>query len=117
MDMNDIEGTLTTDNGVFRVTMTAIAPAPVQPSRQKRRPRVGFPKTTRIQLLSAQNHRCALCRGPLGLYDSHIDHVIPLSVGGSDEFSNLQLTHMSCNLRKGAGKSPYNVAQERMPWG
>ncbi len=82
-------------------------------SDHERPRRQTFPKTTRIRLLNAQDYRCAICTGPMGLYDSHIDHIVPLSVGGADEVSNLQLTHMNCNLRK--GKS-IDRSQERMPW-
>lgn len=31
-----------------------------------------------------------------------LDHIIPLSLGGSHEQSNLQWTHLRCNIRKGA---------------
>lgn len=32
-----------------------------------------------------------------------IDHVVPLSKGGCNIFSNLQLAHAECNHRKGNG--------------
>lgn len=31
-----------------------------------------------------------------------IDHIVPMSAGGSDELDNLQLVHFTCNARKGA---------------
>lgn len=83
--------------------------------RQRAR-RNRLPKTTRDRLLRVQDHRCAICRGPLGFYESHIDHIIPVALGGSDDWNNLQLTHMTCNLRKGAGRGPHDAGQERMPW-
>ena len=76
--------------------------------------RLTFPRSTRRGLLDAQDHRCAICYGPLGLWDSHIDHIVPRIAGGTDDFSNLQLTHGSCNLSKGAGQMLRN--QQRMPW-
>ncbi|TAL08223.1 MAG: HNH endonuclease [Nitrospirae bacterium] len=30
-----------------------------------------------------------------------IDHIIPLSKGGDDIFSNVRATHYSCNSRRG----------------
>lgn len=39
-----------------------------------------------------------------------VDHVVPLSRGGSDEDSNLRLAHFSCNARRGADLRPSKVA-------
>jgi 5-methylcytosine-specific restriction endonuclease McrA len=114
--MDELTGLLKLPGGTYRVTME---PVP-EPSKETRRdPRTSYGKVTRIHLLSVQGHRCAICRGPLGLYESHVDHIVPRSAGGTDDYSNLQLTHMNCNLRKGAGKrSPYDAdTQEPMPWG
>jgi 5-methylcytosine-specific restriction endonuclease McrA len=55
---------------------------------------------------------CPLCnepmdqslRWPLPLSTS-LDHIVPLSKGGTHEQANLQWTHLVCNIRKGA-KSP-----------
>ena len=39
-----------------------------------------------------------------------VDHVIPRSRGGSDEKSNLRLTHRGCNMKRGAPKQvPRNL--------
>ena len=32
--------------------------------------------------------------------DLHIDHIVPVSLGGPNDDFNLQLTHASCNLSK-----------------
>lgn len=42
---------------------------------------------------------CLHCGSP---DDLTLDHVIPWSVGGSDETNNLQTLCRSCNARKGA---------------
>lgn len=44
---------------------------------------------------------CAACFKPLnGKY--HVDHRVPLARGGSNDWTNLQLLHPRCNLRKHA---------------
>jgi 5-methylcytosine-specific restriction endonuclease McrA len=34
--------------------------------------------------------------------DTELDHIVPLSIGGSNQRSNLQLVHRQCNRSKGA---------------
>jgi 5-methylcytosine-specific restriction endonuclease McrA len=111
--MEDITGLLSTEDGTYAVTIRPMSRVEVEPVK---RPRVAYPKTMRTRLIEAQSHRCAICGGPLSFYDSHIDHIIPRAANGTDDFSNLQLTHMSCNLRKGSGRGPHDPDQERMPW-
>ncbi len=43
-------------------------------------------------------HRCVKCGAAENL---HIDHVIALSRGGSNDIDNLQVLCRDCNLRKG----------------
>lgn len=70
-----------------------------------------FTATQVTVLYQAQRGRCASCRGKLG--DSyHRDHVVPLSLGGSNDISNIQLLCEFCNLSKGA-RDPIVWAQER----
>jgi 5-methylcytosine-specific restriction endonuclease McrA len=45
---------------------------------------------------------CALCGSNVEL---QIDHVIPVSLGGSNDEGNLQILHGLCNRRKGASVS------------
>lgn len=47
------------------------------------------------------NGRCAICGKPLKFDDMTIDHKIPLSRGGTNEFNNLQPACLTCNIMKG----------------
>ena len=51
-------------------------------------------------LFKLQNGRCAYCGRRLSTY--HVDHILPLIKGGSNEPRNLQLTCSKCNLTKGS---------------
>lgn len=64
------------------------------------------------RLLKLQRGKCACgCRQPLG-DDYHLDHIMPLALGGSNADDNIQLLRAECNLRKSA-KHPVNFMQER----
>jgi 5-methylcytosine-specific restriction endonuclease McrA len=64
-----------------------------------------------VRLLSLQKNRCAVCRGSLRRA-YHLDHVIPLALGGKNTNSNIQLTCPKCNLSKGS-KDPIQFMRER----
>lgn len=44
---------------------------------------------------------CALCGMPLTFEEATLDHIVPLSKGGTNDISNLQLAHKKCNWEKG----------------
>jgi 5-methylcytosine-specific restriction endonuclease McrA len=54
----------------------------------------------------AQGNRCYLCGKKLKAY--HIDHFIPLALGGTNDAGNLRLACPKCNLSKGA-KHPHEM--------
>lgn len=58
-------------------------------------------KKAKLHLLR-QSDCCALCGNKiLAMHDATVDHIIPLSKGGSDTPSNMQIAHRDCNTKKG----------------
>jgi len=63
------------------------------------------------KLLNAQKGKCACCGKSLkGGY--HLDHIIPLALGGKNSDDNVQLLTPKCNLKKGA-KHPIDYMQSK----
>lgn len=63
-----------------------------------------------LRILKAQSHRCVYCRASIKK-KRHKDHIIPLSKGGHNGPSNLQLLCGPCNLSK-HDKLPHEYAAE-----
>lgn len=81
-------------------------------NRHARRKRAGGSHTAEqiLEMLARQNWKCAGC-GVSIKKRRHIDHKIPLVLGGSNDISNLQGLCPSCNCSKGP-KDPVKWAQE-----
>lgn len=67
-----------------------------------------------------QDGNCAWCKKSMGYnyWGIHIDHVKPLSAGGSNYQSNLVLAHSDCNVKKGSKtyKYPKWIKRNRVRW-
>lgn len=63
------------------------------------------------RLLKAQKGRCPCCRQPLGA-DYHLDHILPLALGGTNTDDNVQLLRAVCNRQKHA-KHPVDFMQAK----
>lgn len=63
------------------------------------------------RLFKLQRGKCACCKQPLG-DDYHMDHIMPLSLGGSNTDDNIQLLRAKCNQQKSA-KHPVDFMQQR----
>lgn len=64
------------------------------------------------RILRAQGYLCPYCLANLRKVKKHLDHVMPLALGGSNGPENLQYLCAPCNLSKGA-KDPIDFARER----
>lgn len=63
------------------------------------------------QLLTLQKSKCACCRKSIK-HGYHVDHIVPIAIGGTNDKTNLQLLCPPCNLSKGA-KDPIIFMQKR----
>lgn len=63
------------------------------------------------KLFKLQGGKCPCCKQPLG-DDYHLDHLMPLALGGSNTDDNMQLLRKTCNLQKNA-KHPVEFMQSR----
>ena len=64
-------------------------------------------------------NRCEYCRAPELVFNDlfEVEHIVPVSIGGSDDTANLGLACRSCNKYKGdfqAGTDPNTLANVRL---
>ncbi len=62
--------------------------------------RIVFSKQTKRLVLDKYNGVCPLCGEAIQDNDVSIDHIIPLSRGGTNDLDNLRPTHAICNRMK-----------------
>lgn len=62
-----------------------------------------------LRMIRDQADLCAYCECPLG-EDWHVEHMIPLSRGGSNDWANIAISCADCNRRKGS-----KTVEEFMP--
>lgn len=68
-------------------------------------------RNLRVKLFKLQKGKCPCCRKPLGP-DCHLDHIVPLFLGGSNTDDNIQLLRASCNFQKNK-RHPVEFMQSR----
>lgn len=77
----------------------------VRKAPRARRPgrREGIPADLRERIVRRDGYRCRYCGGRAATM--HVDHIVPVSQGGSTTAGNLVAACPRCNLRKG-GRTP-----------
>lgn len=68
-------------------------------THQKRK-RKSIPGVLRHEVFKRDDYRCVECGATNKETTLHIDHIMPLSNGGTDELDNLQTLCETCNLAK-----------------
>lgn len=69
-----------------------------------------LPYGTIPRIRTMQRNRCAICRVSIARA-LHVDHIVPLALGGAHEARNIQLLCAPCNLKKSA-KDPIRYMQQ-----
>ena len=70
-------------------------------SKQKETKRGSISGRTRLNVLDRDNYTCQICGATVEAGATlHIDHIIPISKGGTNDESNLQVLCDRCNLAK-----------------
>jgi 5-methylcytosine-specific restriction endonuclease McrA len=54
-------------------------------------------KALRHSLVARDGIRCWICQDETPPHDRTIDHILPVSLGGKSELSNLKIAHAHCN--------------------
>jgi hypothetical protein len=49
---------------------------------------------------------CGICKRPVPADRFHVDHIVALATGGTNDIANLQVAHGICNITKSARERP-----------
>jgi hypothetical protein len=67
------------------------------------------PAALRLQIFTRDDFTCQICSNSPAFEHGlklHVDHIVPVSLGGGREPSNLRTLCARCNLQRGAGPDP-----------
>jgi hypothetical protein len=87
------------ENGVLLEELVAIV-HDVDPIRRQ----TLWPAELVRYIAQRQDWKCPACGKDIPSLNErahHVDHIVPWSLGGGNETSNIQVLHISCNLSKG----------------
>ena len=73
-----------------------------------------LPKGIKDQCRANYGYRCAVCGCELKPHEHHIDHIVPLADGGSDNVENLQPLCLRCHGEKHGNADLYVLSRKSM---
>ena len=72
-------------------------------------------RKARLRILWEEQHGlCWYCKQYVPSRDSSLDHVVPQSKGGSDDWGNLVMACRPCNGKKGSRRTPLKKTPARL---
>lgn len=74
--------------------------------------RLAISKSTRFSVFSRDNFTCRYCGRQSDTIPLHVDHVIPVCQGGTNDIENLITACADCNLGKGGKTIPQSAPTE-----
>jgi len=81
-----------------------------QHHRRRLRIGVAFQSISRTEIGERDGWVCGICGGPIDRelvwpdrMSQSLDHILPLSLGGSHTVDNVRITHLDCNVKRGRG--------------
>lgn len=63
---------------------------------------IDAPMLSLLSTAERDNWTCGICGEPVDQADMSLDHITPLEHGGDHSYDNVQLSHLTCNVRKAA---------------
>ncbi len=63
-------------------------------------------KIVRDEIYQRDSGKCHICGKHVSAQDFHLDHLVPLSRGGTHTRDNIALAHPFCNRQRGPGHLP-----------
>lgn len=108
--MNEDDVTICDDGGGFFVDQRFIddhvilvcVPESILTDNGKPNIRTPIPPKLRYEILERGNSRCVVCGTTAKRARLEVDHIVPVSKGGTNDPSNLQVLCVTCNQGKGA---------------
>jgi 5-methylcytosine-specific restriction endonuclease McrA len=88
-----------------RSSVTVHSIIAIKHSKRGQHPRRHVPPLSNHELFRRDGYLCLYCGNSFAEYQLTRDHVVPLSRGGDDRWSNVVSACRSCNTRKG-GRTP-----------
>lgn len=106
------KATVNAQHAVYRKNNREVVNAIHARYRAKKRGSIGAHSGEEVKrLFGLQMGRCAVCKGKLPR-KYHKDHIVPISAGGSNWITNIQLLCPTCNCSKRA-KDPIEFMQQK----